>query len=92
MILGKYFNFILFYFILYDFLVKNLRVDILLFHCTWIELRENAQLSKYGDTTSARNILVTELKRLIEANPLFQDKLTFPSIKASRLRTLINQR
>ncbi|QCE00129.1 periodic tryptophan protein 2 [Vigna unguiculata] len=55
------------------------------------DFRENAQLSKYGDTTSARNILVTELKRLIEANPLFQDKLTFPSIKASRLRTLINQ-
>ncbi|XP_022637350.1 topless-related protein 2 [Vigna radiata var. radiata] len=53
--------------------------------------RENAQLSKYGDTKSARNILVIELKRLIEANPIFQDKLTFPSIKTSRLRTLINQ-
>ncbi|CAJ1963322.1 unnamed protein product [Sphenostylis stenocarpa] len=53
--------------------------------------RENEQLSKYGDTTSARNILLVELKRLIEANPLFRDKLAFPPFKSSRLRTLINQ-
>lgn len=33
-----------------------------------------------------------ELKKLIEANPLFRDKLIFPALKASRLRTLINQR
>jgi hypothetical protein len=33
-----------------------------------------------------------ELKKLIEANPLFRDKLNFPPFKASRLRTLINQR
>jgi hypothetical protein len=54
--------------------------------------RENEQLSKYGDTKSARNIMLLELKKLIEANPLFRDKLAFPSLKASRLRTLINQR
>lgn len=54
--------------------------------------RENEQLSKYGDTKSARNIMLLELKKLIEANPLFRDKLTFPPLKASRLRTLINQR
>lgn len=54
--------------------------------------RQNEQLSKYGDTKSARNIMLVELKKLIEANPLFRDKLTFPSFKASRLRTLINQR
>eukprot|EP01018_Ginkgo_biloba_P034266 Gb_26928 [translate_table: standard] len=53
--------------------------------------RENEQLSKYGDTKSARNIMLLELKKLIEANPLFRDKLTFPGLKASRLRTLINQ-
>ncbi|CAJ2653964.1 unnamed protein product [Trifolium pratense] len=53
--------------------------------------RENEQLSKYGDTKSARNIMLVELKKLIEANPLFRDKLVFPSLKASRLRTLINQ-
>ncbi|CAN6449923.1 unnamed protein product [Victoria cruziana] len=53
--------------------------------------RENEQLSKYGDTKSARTIMLVELKKLIEANPLFRDKLQFPSLKTSRLRTLINQ-
>ncbi|XP_047313199.1 topless-related protein 4-like isoform X2 [Impatiens glandulifera] len=53
--------------------------------------RDNEQLSKYGDTKSARNIMLVELKKLIEANPLFRDKLAFPSLKNSRLRTLINQ-
>lgn len=33
-----------------------------------------------------------ELKKLIEANPHFQDKLQLPGLKASHLRTLINQR
>uniref|UniRef100_A0A0E0LRJ9 CTLH domain-containing protein n=1 Tax=Oryza punctata TaxID=4537 RepID=A0A0E0LRJ9_ORYPU len=53
--------------------------------------RQNEQLSKYGDTKSARNIMLMELKKLIEANPLFRDKLNFPPFKVSRLRTLINQ-
>ncbi|CDP11745.1 unnamed protein product [Coffea canephora] len=53
--------------------------------------RQNEQLSKYGDTKSARNVMLVELKKLIEANPLFCDKLAFPAFKASRLRTLINQ-
>ncbi|CAH9092059.1 unnamed protein product [Cuscuta epithymum] len=53
--------------------------------------RENEQLSKYGDTKSARAIMLVELKKLIEANPLFRDKLQFPGLKNSRLRTLINQ-
>ncbi|GLJ08649.1 hypothetical protein SUGI_0092930 [Cryptomeria japonica] len=53
--------------------------------------RENEQLSKYGETKSARNIMLLELKKLIEANPLFREKLQFPGLKASRLRTLINQ-
>ncbi|KAK3025864.1 hypothetical protein RJ639_042293, partial [Escallonia herrerae] len=53
--------------------------------------RDNEQLSKYGDTKSARGIMLAELKKLIEANPLFRDKLNFPTLKNSRLRTLINQ-
>ncbi|KNA11838.1 hypothetical protein SOVF_131310 isoform A [Spinacia oleracea] len=53
--------------------------------------RENEQLSKYGDTKSARSIMLAELKKLIEANPLFRDKLQFPTLRNSRLRTLINQ-
>ncbi|XP_047162515.1 topless-related protein 3-like isoform X2 [Vigna umbellata] len=53
--------------------------------------RENEQLSKYGDTKTARSIMLIELKKLIEANPLFRDKLIFPTLKSSRLRTLINQ-
>uniref|UniRef100_A0A2P2MWX1 Uncharacterized protein MANES_11G061200 n=1 Tax=Rhizophora mucronata TaxID=61149 RepID=A0A2P2MWX1_RHIMU len=58
---------------------------------TLANFRENEQLSKYGDTKSARAIMLVELKKLIEANPLFRDKLQFPSLKNSRLRTLINQ-
>ncbi|XP_057496722.1 topless-related protein 3-like [Actinidia eriantha] len=53
--------------------------------------RENEQLSKYGDTKTARSIMLIELKKLIEANPLFREKLVFPTFKLSRLRTLINQ-
>ncbi|XP_054816813.1 topless-related protein 3-like isoform X2 [Prosopis cineraria] len=53
--------------------------------------RENDQLAKYGDTKTARSIMLIELKKLIEANPLFRDKLLFPTLKSSRLRTLINQ-
>lgn len=58
---------------------------------TMNNFRENEQLSKYGDTKSARAIMLVELKKLIEANPLFREKLQFPSFKNSRLRTLINQ-
>ncbi|KAL0904778.1 hypothetical protein M5K25_026928 [Dendrobium thyrsiflorum] len=58
---------------------------------TMENFRENEQLSKYGDTKSARAIMLVELKKLIEANPLFRDKLQFPNLKSSRLRTLINQ-
>ncbi|XP_022714819.1 topless-related protein 4-like isoform X2 [Durio zibethinus] len=58
---------------------------------TLANFRENEQLSKYGDTKSARAIMLVELKKLIEANPLFRDKLQFPTLKSSRLRTLINQ-
>ncbi|KAL7257538.1 hypothetical protein ACSBR1_003778 [Camellia fascicularis] len=53
--------------------------------------RENEQLSKYSDTKTARSIMLIELKKLIEANPLFHEKLAFPTLKLSRLRTLIDQ-
>ncbi|XP_022729897.1 topless-related protein 1-like [Durio zibethinus] len=53
--------------------------------------RENEQLSTYRDAKTARTIMLIELKKLIEANPLFRDKLQFPNIKNSRLRMLINQ-
>ncbi|XP_034916413.1 topless-related protein 1 isoform X2 [Populus alba] len=53
--------------------------------------RENDQLSNYRDTKSARAIMLIELKKLIESNPLFRDKLQYPNIKNSRLRMLINQ-
>ncbi|KAG4928788.1 hypothetical protein JHK85_055274 [Glycine max] len=58
---------------------------------TLSNFRENEQLSKYGDTKNARGIMLIELKKLIEANPLFRDKLIFPTLRSSRLRTLINQ-
>ncbi|XP_057459402.1 topless-related protein 4-like isoform X2 [Actinidia eriantha] len=83
-----------------EILVKDLKVfstfneDLfkeITFLLTLGNFRENEQLSKYGDTKSARAIMLIELKKLIEANPLFRDKLQFPTLKNSRLRTLINQ-
>ncbi|KAL8094642.1 hypothetical protein AgCh_036252 [Apium graveolens] len=53
--------------------------------------RHNDQLSRYGDIKSARLVMLSELKKLIEANPVFLDKLHFPNLKNSRLRALINQ-
>lgn len=54
--------------------------------------RENDQLSKQGDTKFARANMLDEVKQLIKSNPVFCDKLQYPSFKKSRLRTLINQR
>ncbi|ONI16248.1 hypothetical protein PRUPE_3G087700 [Prunus persica] len=53
--------------------------------------RENEELSDYGDINSARAVILTEVKKIIEASPLFRDKLQFPKLKNSRLGTLINQ-
>ncbi|XP_018462545.1 topless-related protein 1 [Raphanus sativus] len=58
---------------------------------TMDDFRANPILSTYGDTTSARGHLFRELEKLIEANPLLRDKLQFPVLAASRLRTLIDQ-
>ncbi|KAL0784144.1 hypothetical protein Bca101_000389 [Brassica carinata] len=55
------------------------------------DFRENPKLSMYKkDTESERGVLFRDLEKLIKDNPLFRDKLDFPTIKTSRLRTLIN--
>lgn len=76
--------------VLYEFM--NLKNFLYLLKCDYFLTRENEQLAKYGDTKAARSIMLIELKKLIEANPLFREKLVFPTLKSSRLRTLINQR
>ncbi|KAG5383923.1 hypothetical protein IGI04_035393 [Brassica rapa subsp. trilocularis] len=43
------------------------------------------QLSKYGDTKSAMNMMYTKLKKLIDENLLFDEKLSFAIVKYSRL-------
>ncbi|WOH14317.1 hypothetical protein DCAR_0933836 [Daucus carota subsp. sativus] len=53
--------------------------------------RENEQLSKYGNMVEARGTMMMELKKIIEANPVFNGKLEFPSLRSLRLRTLVNQ-
>ncbi|KAF4388353.1 hypothetical protein G4B88_013190 [Cannabis sativa] len=53
--------------------------------------RQNAQLSAYRDTRTARAMTLVELKKLMDVNPLFQDKMMFPNIKTSRLKVLTNQ-
>ncbi|CAK8563731.1 unnamed protein product [Lathyrus sativus] len=82
-----------------DILVKDLKVfsqfneDLFkeLTHLITLDnFRENEQLSKYAGTKAARNIMFLEIKKLIESNPVLRDKLVFPSMKSSRLRTLIN--
>ncbi|XP_039044303.1 topless-related protein 1-like [Hibiscus syriacus] len=54
-------------------------------------LREHELLSTYEDAESSRKILMSELKKLIELNPIFHGKLKFPVINSQRLRRLINQ-
>ncbi|PON89856.1 Topless-related protein [Trema orientale] len=83
-----------------DILMKDLKV----FECgnedlfkemtqllTYNDIREHDSLSSYGDTKSARKIVMQELKKIIEANPLFHEKLNFPCFGSHRLRRLINQ-
>ncbi|TVU42938.1 hypothetical protein EJB05_09363 [Eragrostis curvula] len=56
-----------------------------------VAMLENFRQREHLDTASARDALALEIKQLIEANPLLQDKLEFPSFADSRLRTLVNQ-
>lgn len=53
--------------------------------------KESERLFRHLDTKSARACLLLHLKRLIEANPHFQDRLHFPSIKNSSLSKLFYQ-
>lgn len=61
-----------------------------LFSC--VLFRKHESLSTYRDTNSARIIMMKDLKKVIEANPLFRGKLKFPNFRSQRLRRLINQR
>ncbi|WZY80229.1 hypothetical protein YC2023_026613 [Brassica napus] len=58
---------------------------------TMDDFRANPKISTYGDTTSERGNLFRGLEKLIVANPLLRDKLQFPVLGTSRLRTLIGQ-
>ncbi|KAK2659817.1 hypothetical protein Ddye_006350 [Dipteronia dyeriana] len=56
-----------------------------------VSLRQHESLADYGDTNSARRNTMIELKRVTEANPIFQGKLNFPTMNGNRLRHLISQ-
>ncbi|KAK0571084.1 hypothetical protein LWI29_010705 [Acer saccharum] len=58
---------------------------------TLVDIRQHESLADYGDTNSARRNTMTELKRVIEANPIFHGKLNIPTMNGNRLRRLINQ-
>eukprot|EP00253_Pinus_taeda_P023571 PITA_23571 len=55
------------------------------------DFRENEQLKQYRDTQSQRVAMFREISSIVQSNPLLCNKLAFPSIKACRLRALINQ-
>ncbi|KAM7258458.1 hypothetical protein ACFE04_014199 [Oxalis oulophora] len=54
-------------------------------------LRNHEELATYGDTISARKIMMNDLKKVVEANPLLAKKLHFPNMREQRLKRLINQ-
>ncbi|KAF7830319.1 topless-related protein 1-like isoform X1 [Senna tora] len=54
--------------------------------------REHNYMANYRDMNTSRAIMMAELKRLIESNPVLRDKMEFPQIRSSRLRSLLNQR
>ncbi|KAI3857265.1 hypothetical protein MKW92_032670 [Papaver armeniacum] len=55
------------------------------------DFRENEQLKMYVGGNSARAALIDAAKELIQANPLFKDKLEFPILVESRLQSLYTQ-
>ncbi|XP_073055232.1 topless-related protein 1-like isoform X2 [Primulina eburnea] len=55
------------------------------------DFREHHSLATYGDTESARKRIVSELRGVLDANPLLQGRTKFPQYSKSRLRRLINQ-
>ncbi|KAG4389307.1 hypothetical protein GLYMA_06G066200v4 [Glycine max] len=48
-------------------------------------IREHASLSTYGDTDSVRKIVADDIKKVIEANPVFHEKLKCPVFKSQSL-------
>ncbi|XVF86443.1 hypothetical protein PTKIN_Ptkin18bG0040700 [Pterospermum kingtungense] len=58
---------------------------------TLADFRDCEQLSNYGGAKSARAMMLVDLKKLVEGNPLLCDKLQFPTLENSRLQTLIYQ-
>ncbi|KAI9107039.1 hypothetical protein K1719_022567 [Acacia pycnantha] len=53
--------------------------------------REHSILSSYKDIKTGRAIMMSELRRLVEANPLLRGKTEFPNLRGSRLRSLVHQ-
>ncbi|CAO2168151.1 unnamed protein product [Urochloa humidicola] len=53
--------------------------------------QEELRKGELMDTESARKAVSVEIKKLIQANPLLQNKLDFPSIEAFRLKTMMRQ-
>lgn len=51
-----------------------------------------APLSTYKDAETARKLLTVELKKLLRANPLIREKLSFPDLEPSRLQELLKKR
>ncbi|WJZ85351.1 hypothetical protein VitviT2T_004891 [Vitis vinifera] len=56
------------------------------------DFREMAPLSTYKDAETARKLLTVELKKLLRANPLIREKLSFPDFEPSRLLELLKKR
>ncbi|RVW53884.1 Topless-related protein 1 [Vitis vinifera] len=56
------------------------------------DFREMAPLSTYKDAETARKLLTVELKKLLRANPLIREKLSFPDLEPSRLQELLKKR
>ncbi|CAI9782455.1 unnamed protein product [Fraxinus pennsylvanica] len=51
-------------------------------------IREDKEVSKHGDLINARGEMLARVKKLIEENPVFRDKLIFPTFDPSKLGTL----
>ncbi|KAI3883761.1 hypothetical protein MKW92_011797 [Papaver armeniacum] len=84
-----------------DMLVKDLKVFKIFDEKVYSDMtgllvlenfRENEQLKMYVGGNSARAALIDAAKELIQANPLFKDKLEFPILVESRLQSLYTQR
>ncbi|CAA3006574.1 topless-related 4-like [Olea europaea subsp. europaea] len=56
--------------------------------CLEVLDREDKEVSKYGDLINARSEMLAHVKKLIEENPVFCDKLIFPTFDPSALGTL----